>query len=105
MMSEDQQNIAIHVALGRCRKQDVHYVTGRGNVYVILTEHGPAERQIPNYTRDLNHMHEAESALPNDQLWYMNKFLAEIVSAKMPFSHASAKERAEAFLKTFSDCK
>ena len=64
---------------------------------------------LPNYCADLNAMHEAEKALltqcgndPQDDLWI--DYLANLLHAA-PLGlreHATARQRAEAFLKTLN---
>ncbi len=46
-------------------------------------------------------MHEAERSMDNDRLWYMSARLAEIVPAETPIAHATAAERAQAFLESY----
>lgn len=55
-------------------------------------------KQIPDYCNDLNAMHEAEKALSDDQMWIMARNI-ELNESRWYF-HASARERAEAFLRT-----
>jgi hypothetical protein len=55
---------------------------------------------VPNYCRDLNAMHEAEKALTNKDLWEMTMQLCNIVYGDVPLAHATARQRAEAFLRT-----
>jgi len=54
----------------------------------------------PNYCCDLNAMHEAEKTLENHQLWMVTTALAGIVHEDTPIAHATARQRAEAFLRT-----
>jgi hypothetical protein len=55
---------------------------------------------IHNYCGDLNAMHEAENTLENHQLWMVETALAGIVHVDTPIAHATARQRAEAFLRT-----
>ena len=55
---------------------------------------------VPNYCGDLNAMHEAEKTLENHQLWMVTTALAGIVHEDTPIAHATARQRAEAFLRT-----
>jgi hypothetical protein len=63
---------------------------------------------IPNYCADLNAMHEAEKALDYGQAVTYLKTLDEIVRRDpmggiwSHFVHATARQRAEAFLRTIS---
>jgi len=56
----------------------------------------------PQYTRDLNAMHEAESRLPCGHWTRYCQYLADLGSWTVRFVsvHASAENRAKAFLKT-----
>jgi hypothetical protein len=45
-------------------------------------------------------MHEAEKALTNKDLWEMTMQLCNIVYGDVPLAHATARQRAEAFLRT-----
>jgi len=55
---------------------------------------------IPNYSCDLNAMHEAEKVLTKRDLWEMTMQLCNIVYGDVPLAHATARQRAEAFLRT-----
>jgi hypothetical protein len=55
--------------------------------------------RIPDYCGDLNAMHEAEKTLENHQLWMVTTALAGIVLVDTPIAHATARQRAEAFLR------
>lgn len=60
----------------------------------------PARFEIPDYTLDLNSMHEAEKLLNEDQ-W--SEYGDQIEMMKNPVKgwlHATARQKAEAFLKT-----
>jgi hypothetical protein len=54
----------------------------------------------PNYCGDLNAMHEAENTLEKHQLWMVAKALVGIVHVDTPITHSTARQRAEAFLRT-----
>lgn len=77
------------------------------------------ERVIPDYPRDLNAMHEAEKILKNDEPYSQRNFYASILGSLtyndngrgwqplsnddcFPITHATAAQRAEAFLKTLN---
>lgn len=59
---------------------------------------GNAYKYVPDYCSDLNVMHEAEKTLSEDQMWIMARKI-ELNEDRWYF-HASARERAEAFLRT-----
>jgi len=77
-------------------------------------------QRVPDYLNDLNAMHEAENVLPDidddegrDQLGYM-EILADVVGARWTsnnqcdmwrLTHATAAQRAEAFLRTIGKWK
>ena len=61
-----------------------------------LSEQDP----LPNYCGDLNAMHEAEKVLPNHDIWEMTMQLRRAVHQDTPIAHATARQRAEAFLRT-----
>jgi len=54
---------------------------------------------VRNYCGDLNAMHEAEKALTKKDLWEMTMQLCNIVYGDVPLAHATARQRAEAFLR------
>lgn len=61
---------------------------------------------IPNYCNDLNAMHEAESVLTDDQYVFFSGLLYDLEcnrqeqSKKWKWLSATARQRAEAFLRT-----
>lgn len=57
---------------------------------------------LPNYLNDLNAMHEAERMLPVAQWDRYTQWLGELAKGTRRFvvCHATARQRAEAFLKT-----
>ena len=52
------------------------------------------------WTEDLNAMHEAEKTLTNANMYVMEVQLKYVLSAGEFYFHASARQRAEAFLNT-----
>jgi hypothetical protein len=59
--------------------------------------------QLPDYCNDLNAMHEAEKIILNDlKTWRQYVDLIRVQSAKSvnPIFHLTARQRAEAFLRT-----
>lgn len=69
--------------------------------------------ELPEYTYDLNAMHEAEETLTKKQHWQYITHLVELTGAEwtdayeevMVVAHATAAQRAEAFLKTVGKWK
>jgi len=61
-------------------------------------------RKLLNYTSDLNAMHEAEKLLTDSQITAFTRFLWEAMTdspeARIGTIHATAAQRAQAFLKT-----
>ena len=101
-MKPEQQRIAIAQACGwkwvRLRQQEGLCDDVRGyppNVECV----GLNERYAPDYLNDLNAMHEAEKIMSYDEF---DEYYVQL-SMKMvrPF-HATAAQRAEAFLKTLN---
>ena len=74
-MTDDQINAAIAAHLGITRK------TG-----------------IPDFSNDLNEMHDAEMTLTEDQMWVMARNIER--NEDKWYFHATARQRAEAFLRT-----
>jgi len=96
-MTEQQINAAIAEACGWGQKPVVN-TDGKGSVWVT---------NCPNYCNDLNAMHEAELVLTKDRSSYLTE-LAILIStddlrgldADWPWVCATARQRAEAFLRT-----
>ena len=109
-MTEEEINIAIAEHLGWCDiflpEGDLFYIgkhPGRGV--------GRDYQNLPNYTRDLNAIHKAEMSLPvegyNGQGFdgSRSEFRGQLrLVCEQPY-HATAKERAEAFLRTVGKWK
>jgi hypothetical protein len=72
-------------------------------------EQGPMD-EIPDYCNDLNAMHEAENHLPSDKkedYWYQlyencRRSVFSRVEDNYKMLHATAAQRAEAFLRTIN---
>jgi hypothetical protein len=60
---------------------------------------------VPRYTHDLNAMHEAEKALTDDQEAQYVTTLCLQVQPTPRLHHATARQRAEAFLRTINKWK
>ena len=120
-MTPEQQRIAIAEACG-WKNVDA----GAGRVWGFTTRHKgtPSESDvcvdIPNYLNDLNAMHEAEKVLwdTGKAMEFTNQLVGIVCSARgfrwdkgtpddhlMCLSHATASQRAEAFLRTIGKWK
>jgi hypothetical protein len=98
-MTNDQINIAIAEACGW-----KYIAFNRG---WVETGDGETQCVIPNYCNDLNAMHEAEKWMISNlrllDFWQFAEELKRIVPANLgddSYIHATARQRAEAFLKT-----
>lgn len=108
-MSDDEIRIAIAEACGlpidvcKCGSAKYHHVFDN-HVFTPLLD----ENEIPNYSKDLNAMHEAEEVLDFDQqeVFLMNLGAYNHDSdATWDACHATARQRAEAFLRTINKWK
>lgn len=58
---------------------------------------------LPNYTADLNAMHEAEKVLVGKNNWELCEYVHKLHTATNSWiAFATARQRAEAFLKTLN---
>lgn len=93
-MKPEDQNIAIATKLGwRINNGMWHHPDGTPIGF------------IPEFTRDLNAIHEAEEVLDYDQQEYFLLFIGAYKhesDAPWDTCHATAAQRCEAFLKTLS---
>lgn len=108
-MSPEKQRIAIAEA---CDLKDIRgprgYAFDGPHYLVASSQMGAIRRLIPDYPNDLNAMHEAEKALAENQKIEYAKNLMGIVRSGFGhctddlfyFAHATAAQRAEAFLRT-----
>jgi hypothetical protein len=92
-MTDEQINAAIAKACGICHSD----------------EHGPLYKtdqgwvaDCPNYCNDLNAMHEAERMLTKEQT---DEYIAVLFDSTYEAILATARERAEAFLRTLGKWK
>lgn len=102
-MTDEQINIAIAEACGwKLHPQDR---------WIVIPPNSPHSVQplstIPNYCNDLNAMHEAEKWMISNlrllDFWQFAEELKRIVPANLgddSYIHTTARQRAEAFLKT-----
>lgn len=65
---------------------------------ICWDQHGNAIITAPNYCSDLNAMHETEGALSLDRLYKLEAHLKQMAGAVC--FRATARQRAEAFLRT-----
>lgn len=98
-MRPGDQRIAIAQACGWTKIHGTHLVgypsTGAGDYFV----------SVPDYLTDLNAMHEAEKVLTDSQLVGFRIHLirnSDGPSVEAAMCHATAAQRAEAFLKTLN---
>jgi hypothetical protein len=96
-MTPQEINIAIAEHLGWKKKRELEpgwriWTAPNGNLS------GPDN--IPNYSGDLNAMHEAEKALTDEEQDRMNDTLWDLMQGRKYLWHAAAIQRAEAFLRT-----
>ena len=90
-MNPETQRIAIAEACGIVTKDQW------GPLY--RTQQGMV-RDCPDYVNDLNAMHEAEEILNEKQEHIMNDTLWDLMLGRKYLWHATAAQRAEAFLRT-----
>ena len=109
-MTPESQRIAIHKACGWSRKALLRSENADASEY--WTRKGEGIYQIPDYPNDLNAMHEAEKVLnPVEVFDYWMKLTSIVDRDKsQPWQgleaplilHATASQRAEAFLRTIN---
>ena len=98
-MKPEAQRIAIAEACGWSAIDDVSWIARVPESDLGGNRH----REIPNYLNDLNAMHEAEKMLTGDQCKLYFRTLFDVVGnslSPMNMVHATAVQRAEAFLRT-----
>lgn len=100
-MTDEQINVAIAEACGwGCLAPDVWH---NGIVGYSKDTYEIVRSRIPNYCADLNAMHEAEKMLGDQAIRReYTHILSRIVNGGIRFDaiHATARQRAEAFLRT-----
>jgi len=112
-MNDNEINIAIAEACGwKLKRQFTGQAKGIG---VWLDANGDLRSWtcIPNYTTDLNAMHEAEKVLTEKQIRSYAFTLAQVLDTTPTVDlddqflnvHATARQRAEAFLRTLGKWK
>jgi hypothetical protein len=108
-MTNEQQRIAIAEASGWVREysdiptwdtslnsyKPVHTMLFRRQEKCFRAEN------LPDYLNDLNAMHEAERTMGDPQLWVeYQSYLSDVMGHVGWIYHATAAQRAEAFLRT-----
>ena len=104
-MTDEQINAAIARECGwECLAPDVWH---HGIVGYSKHTHGVVRTKIPDYCTDLNAMHEAEEVLAEIQwFYYLNELYNVVRLPNQPelqmkqAVHSTARQRAEAFLRT-----
>ena len=101
-MTPEAQRIAIAEACGWILNPAKHTAKGLDWLHVPS---GNTAYNPPNYLNDLNAMHEAEKVLNEKQEDIMNSTLWDIMDGRKYLWHATASQRAEAFLRTIGKWK
>jgi hypothetical protein len=103
-MTDAEINVAIAEACGwrECRIEvDALGVIGTG-----ISPNDFERSRVPGFVHDLNAMHEAERALKDDEQWQYCQNVLIVVARSIPRAtwmealHATAAEKAEAFVRT-----
>ena len=100
-MTDEQTNAAIAEA---CGWKEVR-VNGSAGVYKGFDNGAELRPDIPDYCTDLNAMHEAEKTLKGYEqihtyVWHLSNRKDWETDFKLMEVHISARQRAEAFLRT-----
>jgi hypothetical protein len=94
-MTDEQINAVIAEACGWTQVNAEHRSGRSPNAEYVGSEF------IPNYCTDLNAMHEAEKTLSETNMFVMAHYIERFVSRHgQHYFHATARQRAEAFLRT-----
>jgi len=88
-MTDEQINATIAEACGRKRRPDGDWYPDNGST--------AGSQAILNYCNDLNAMHEAEKTLRGGE-W--DAYVDLLADTWIQVAHATARQRAEAFLRT-----
>lgn len=97
-MTDEQINIAIAEACGwKYEKNETHAPDG-----AFWWSKKP---EFPDYCNDLNAMHEAEKVLTSEQIDKYVTILCLEIQPEPKLHHATARQRAEAFLRTIGKWK
>ena len=113
-MSPEKQRIKIAEACGwRCAKHVAEFDKIHATMCWIKPSADEWQTQeLPDYLNDLNAMHEAEKVLTQDRMIDYSRHVGKTVTMYLPASraawmdfrliHATAAQRAKAFLKTLN---
>lgn len=97
-MSDDEINVAMADAMG-WRKEDGVYVWTANGIDCTCDE-------LWDWANDLNAMHLAEKTLSEANMFVMAHYIERFVSRYgQHYFHATARQRAEAFLRTLGKWK
>lgn len=103
-MTDEQINTAIAEACGWTEIQDSgvwHHHKLWGYPPLKPGQCGNSFHYLPDYCTDLNAMHEAEKTLSETNMFVMAHHIERLVSRhRQHYFHATARQRAEAFLRT-----
>jgi hypothetical protein len=106
-MNDEEINRAIaeHLGWSAIRMSALWEFTEPGEDHQVLCGLNPQgnTRAVPNYCGDLNAMHEAEKAFTSVQCSFYTYSMREVITehdASRRTWHATARQRAEAFLRT-----
>jgi hypothetical protein len=103
-MTDEQINIAIADACGwDMDPEEAHKWESRGRWVKSPRGQMKFRHAIPDYCNDLNAMHEAEKVFNSWSFWHYADILNRLVPANMgkdSYIRATARQRAEAFLRT-----
>ena len=97
-MNKEQQRIAIAEACGWTQIESCTCCDGVSRGYQPTP--GAHKKHLPDYLNDLNAMHEAEKVLTKEQAEKYVTILCLQVQPTPQLYHATAAQRAEAFLRT-----
>jgi hypothetical protein len=111
-MKEIEQRITIAKVCGWTQSDVDYWISPSGIEYQVM--HGYQTYKdgsdiLPDYLHDLNAIHEAEKILEDNQRMHFRGELVEMMRPKYGFEsacllaiHATAAQRAEAFLRTLN---
>lgn len=100
-MTPDQQRITIATACGWTDIRRQRLYAGDQDLWGTKLKGAEKHRnRLPDYLADLNAMHEAEKALTDMQQGYYWDHLKDMTDEGFGQLHATAPQRAEAFLRT-----
>ena len=103
-MTDEQINVAIAEACGWTEIHDSgvwHHHKLWGYPPLKPGQGGNSYQYLPDYCNDLNAMHEAEKTLSGTDMFVMGIHIERLVSRHgQHYFHATARQRAEAFLRT-----